>query len=169
MSTSTPCFWFLNISSKKGLFNYGQDIVMAFSPPVVGCLVKKTLAKGGGPRAPQDPPSQVLGVHKHVQKMHVLHWELWEVCWRSTAWFNSKGNSIKQKRENKRLVPNFVLGQRGNVFTGFWCCPLAAWWYMYWKESWSCRRSAKARIRFLKDSSRPHLTNFQKLINNLWT
>ena len=29
-------------------FKYGQDIVMAFSPPVVGCLVKKGLQKGGG-------------------------------------------------------------------------------------------------------------------------
>ena len=42
--------------SKQGLFNYGQDIVMAFSPPVVGCLVKKGLQKGGGghghPRGP---------------------------------------------------------------------------------------------------------------------
>ena len=28
--------------------HYGQDIVMAFSPPVVGCLVKKGLQKGGG-------------------------------------------------------------------------------------------------------------------------
>ena len=28
---------------------------MAFSPPVVGCLVKKRLQKGGS-RAPQDPP-----------------------------------------------------------------------------------------------------------------
>ena len=27
--------------------NYGQDIVMAFSPPLVGCLVKKGLQKGG--------------------------------------------------------------------------------------------------------------------------
>ena len=41
---------------KKGLFNYGQDIVMAFSPPVVGCLVSKGLQKVGGSRAPQDPP-----------------------------------------------------------------------------------------------------------------
>ena len=32
-------------SLKKGLFNHGQDIV-AFSPPVVGCLVKKGLQKG---------------------------------------------------------------------------------------------------------------------------
>ena len=28
---------------------------MAFSPPVVGCLIKKGLQKGGS-RAPQDPP-----------------------------------------------------------------------------------------------------------------
>ena len=34
-----------NKVSKKGLFNYGQEIVMAFSPPVVGCLVKKGLQK----------------------------------------------------------------------------------------------------------------------------
>ena len=34
-------------SFKKGLFNYGQDIVMAFLPPVVGCLIKKGLQKGG--------------------------------------------------------------------------------------------------------------------------
>jgi len=26
---------------KKGFFNYGEDVVMAFSTPVVGCLVKK--------------------------------------------------------------------------------------------------------------------------------
>ena len=35
--------------------HYEQDIVMAFSPPVVGCLVKKGLQKGGT-RAPEDPP-----------------------------------------------------------------------------------------------------------------
>ena len=40
---------------KEGLFSYGQDIVMAFSPSVVGSLVKKGLQKGGS-RAPQDPP-----------------------------------------------------------------------------------------------------------------
>ena len=28
-------------------YHYGQGIVRAFSPPVVGCLVKKRLAKGG--------------------------------------------------------------------------------------------------------------------------
>ena len=33
--------------SKQGLFNCGQDIVMAFSPPVVSCLVKKACKRGG--------------------------------------------------------------------------------------------------------------------------
>ena len=47
--------------SKKGLFNYGQDIVMAFSPPVVGCLVKKGLQKWGS-RAPEDPPGYALSL-----------------------------------------------------------------------------------------------------------
>ena len=41
--------------SKQGLFNYGQDIVMAFSPPVVGCLVKKGLQKWGHGH-PRTPP-----------------------------------------------------------------------------------------------------------------
>ena len=45
-------------------FNYGQDIVMAFSPPVVGCLVKKRLVKGGGghgqPRTPLATPLNVV-------------------------------------------------------------------------------------------------------------
>ena len=45
---------------KKGPFNYGQDIVMAFSPPVVGCLVKKTLAKGGGHGHPRTPLAKSL-------------------------------------------------------------------------------------------------------------
>ena len=45
---------------EKGLSNYGQDIVMAFSPPVVGCLVKKGFQKGGS-RAPHDPPGYALG------------------------------------------------------------------------------------------------------------
>ena len=43
---------------KKGLFNYGQDIVMAFWPPVVCFLVKKGLQKGGHghPRTPLATP-----------------------------------------------------------------------------------------------------------------
>ena len=45
--------------SKQGLLNYGHDIVMAFSPPVVGRLVKKGLQKGAS-RAPQDPPGYAL-------------------------------------------------------------------------------------------------------------
>ena len=49
-----------NKVSNKGLFNYGQEIVMAFSPPVVGCLVKKGLQKGGS-QAPQDPLAMPLG------------------------------------------------------------------------------------------------------------
>ena len=48
--------------SKQELFNYGQDIVMAFSPPVVGCLVKKGLQKGGHghPWNPLATPLQKL-------------------------------------------------------------------------------------------------------------
>ena len=52
-----------NTVSKKGLFNYGQEIVMAFSPPVVVCLVKKGLQKGGS-QTPQDPPGYALGTSK---------------------------------------------------------------------------------------------------------
>ena len=48
-------------NTKEGLFSYGQDIVMAFSPTVVGSLVKKGLQKGGS-RAPQDPPAYALGM-----------------------------------------------------------------------------------------------------------
>ena len=47
--------------SKQGLFNYGQDIIMAFLPPVVGCLVKKGLQKGGHGH-PMTPPGYTLGV-----------------------------------------------------------------------------------------------------------
>ena len=50
----------INILIKKGLFNHGQDIVMASSPPVIGCLVKKGMQKGGS-RAPQDPPGYAYG------------------------------------------------------------------------------------------------------------
>ena len=44
--------------SKRGYSpdcHYGQDIVMAFSLPVVRCLVKRGSQKEGS-RAPQDPP-----------------------------------------------------------------------------------------------------------------
>jgi len=52
-------------SLKKGLLNNGQDIDMAFSPPVVGCLVKKGSQKGGS-RAPQDPPGYALGTDHFI-------------------------------------------------------------------------------------------------------
>ena len=45
---------------KNGLFNYGHDIVMAFSPPVVGCLVKKRLAKRGGHALALTGPTQLV-------------------------------------------------------------------------------------------------------------
>ena len=40
-------FYLKKKSLKKGLFNYGQDMDMAFSPSLLGCLVKKGLQKGG--------------------------------------------------------------------------------------------------------------------------
>ena len=52
--------------SKQGLFNYGQDIVMAFSPPVVGCLVKKGLQKGGS-RAPRTPSGYALACQLYME------------------------------------------------------------------------------------------------------
>ena len=33
-----------------------HQIVMSFSPPVVGCLLKKSSQKGGGHRHPRTPP-----------------------------------------------------------------------------------------------------------------
>ena len=53
---------------KKRLFNYGQDIVMAFSSPVVGCLVKKRLAKGGGGHGhPRIPLATPLFIRIHLE------------------------------------------------------------------------------------------------------
>ena len=40
---------------------------MAFSPPVLGCLVKKGLQKGGS-RAPQDPPGHALGKKRLIKQ-----------------------------------------------------------------------------------------------------
>ena len=37
---------------------------MAFSPPVVGCLVQKGLQKGGS-RGPQDPPGHAYELYHH--------------------------------------------------------------------------------------------------------
>ena len=48
---------------------------MAFSPPVLGCLVKKGLQKGGL-RALQDPPGYALERHVCTQallKPYLLH------------------------------------------------------------------------------------------------
>ena len=53
--------------------HYGQDIVMAFSPPVVGCLVKKGLQKGGS-RAPQDPPGYALVLHQESMELSIPNW-----------------------------------------------------------------------------------------------
>jgi len=41
--------------------HYGQDIVVEFSPPVLGSLVKKGLQKGGS-RAPRDPLGYALDI-----------------------------------------------------------------------------------------------------------
>ena len=47
--------------SKGGAHTGSNNIVMAFSPRnIVGCLLKKRFTKGGGSRAPQDPPSYAL-------------------------------------------------------------------------------------------------------------
>ena len=58
-------------------------MAMAFSPPVVGCLVKKGVQKGGS-RAPQDPPGYALG--EHVHKKPALYIML-SIC--SLEWFCS--------------------------------------------------------------------------------
>ena len=57
-------FFILRKVFKKGLFNYGQDIVMAFLPPVVRCLVRKGLQKGGHghPRTPWQRPPELWSV-----------------------------------------------------------------------------------------------------------
>ena len=46
---------------------------MASSPPVIGCLVKKGLQKGGS-RAPQDPPGYALAAKRKndVISVHFL-------------------------------------------------------------------------------------------------
>ena len=50
-------------SKKKGLVSYGQDIVMAFSPSVVGSLVNKGLQKGGITGTPEPPlPTPLVDV-----------------------------------------------------------------------------------------------------------
>ena len=61
---------------KRGLFNHGQDIGVAFSPPFVGCLVKKARQKGGS-RAPQDPPGYALGLFSIFEKARNLTFFRW--------------------------------------------------------------------------------------------
>ena len=46
---------------------------MAFSPPVLGCLVKKGLQKGGS-RVPQDPPGYTLE-EKEKKKKKIIEEE----------------------------------------------------------------------------------------------
>ena len=65
MSTSTLYIWL-----KKSLKNYGQDIVMAFSPPVVGCLVKKGLQKGEVTSTPGPPLATPLAAYN--RKIEIL-------------------------------------------------------------------------------------------------
>ena len=55
---------------KKGFFNYGQDMVMVFSTPVVDCLDKRDLQKGEGSRAPQDPLATTMPLtNKQTRKI----------------------------------------------------------------------------------------------------
>ena len=49
-------------SKKKGLFNYGQDIVMAFSPLLQVVIVKKGLQKGGATGTPGPPPGYAYAI-----------------------------------------------------------------------------------------------------------
>ena len=42
---------------------------MAFSPPVLGYLVKKGLQKGGS-RAPQDPPDYAIGWNGYYERLN---------------------------------------------------------------------------------------------------
>ena len=58
--------------SKQGHFNYGQDIVMAFSPPVVGCLVKKRLAEGGFTGTPGPPLAAPLFNIHHLRTFALI-------------------------------------------------------------------------------------------------
>ena len=58
--------------SKLGHFNYGQDIVIAFSPPVVGCLVKKGLQKGGVTGTPGPPSGYALDLQNAARDTHVF-------------------------------------------------------------------------------------------------
>lgn len=45
-----------------------HQIVISFSPPVVGCLLQKGLQRGRGTRAPQDPLATHLKGHQNDGK-----------------------------------------------------------------------------------------------------
>ena len=46
-----------NQDFQRGGHTVSNIIVMAFSPRnIIGCFLKKGLQRGGGSRAPQDPP-----------------------------------------------------------------------------------------------------------------
>ena len=48
-------------------------IVMAFSPRnIVGCLLKKGLQRGGGSRAPQDPPRYALLFYLQTEQLQCV-------------------------------------------------------------------------------------------------
>ena len=52
-----------DFSKGGGGHTLSNIILMAFSPRnIVGCLLKKGLQRGGGSRAPQDPPRYALEV-----------------------------------------------------------------------------------------------------------
>ena len=71
---------------KEELFKYGQDIGMAFSPPVVGCLAKNGFQKGGHrhPRTPLATPLQycrfcfVVGPVEKVRHWATT-WQTWYI------------------------------------------------------------------------------------------
>ena len=54
--------WGVTVCQSEGT----HQIVMSFSPPVVGCLLQKA-HKRGGSQAPQDPPATPLFkvIHNH--------------------------------------------------------------------------------------------------------
>ena len=78
--------------------HYGQGIVMAFLPPVVGCSVKKGLQKGGS-RAPQDPPL--------ATPLPTAQWWAYELQWCS----NRKATGFFRVSPKRKLA-NWSLHQK---------------------------------------------------------
>ena len=85
---------------KKGLFSYGQDIVMAFSPSVVGCLVNNGFQKGGH-RHPRTPPCLRPCYFK-------TYWNPWPWCGRlcfARGVTSSKYNTnVMERTSNEQYV-----------------------------------------------------------------